>query len=85
MSLEGMMLNLKLQYFGHLMTQRVGYDWATELNWTELNICTIYRYVKFVTVIISIWHIIVRLLAKKKDSILILSCFQKQFTGNTKS
>ena len=85
MSLEGMMLNLKLQYFGHLMTQRVGHDWATELNWTELNICTIYSYVKFVTVIISIWHIIVRLLAKKKDSILILSCFQKQFTGNTKS
>ena len=84
-SLEGLMLKLKLQYFGHLMqrtdslektlmlgkvegrrrrgwqrmrwldgitdsmdmvwvdsgswwwTQRVRHDWATELNWTELN------------------------------------------------
>ena len=28
-SLEGMMLKLKLQYFGHLM-QRVGRDWGQE-------------------------------------------------------
>ena len=78
-SLEGMMLKLKLQYFGHLMrsvdslektlmlggiggrrrrgrqrmrwrwtgrpgvlrfmgSQKVGHDWATELNWTEQQI-----------------------------------------------
>ena len=100
-SLEGLMLKLKLQYFGHLMrrtdslektlllgkiegrrrkgqqrmrwldgithqwtwvwvdsgswwwtgrphvlqfmgSQRVGHDWATELNWTELNLSVIY-------------------------------------------
>ena len=35
-SLEGMMLKLKLQYFGHLM-QRVGHDWGTELNWILLE------------------------------------------------
>ena len=28
-SLEGLMLNLKLQYFGHLV-QRVGRDWGQE-------------------------------------------------------
>ena len=44
-SLEGLMLKLKLQYFGHLMQrtnsyqsmglQRVRQYWVTELNWTE--------------------------------------------------
>ena len=92
-SLEGMMLKLKLQYFGHLMwrvdslektlmlggtggrkrrgrqrmrwlnvirvnseswsrtgkpcvlqfMQRVGHDWAMEMNWTELNWTTLYK------------------------------------------
>ena len=42
-SLEGLMLKLKLQYFGHLMwrtdscqsmgSQRVRHDWMTNLNW----------------------------------------------------
>ena len=33
-SLEGLMLELKLQYFGHLMwrLQRVGHDWVTNTN-----------------------------------------------------
>ena len=92
-SLEGMMLKLKLQYFGHLMrrvdslektlmlggiggrrrrgrqrmrwrwtgrpgvlrfmgSQRVGHDWATELNWTYLMMtCDMEKKTKIYTTI----------------------------------
>ena len=112
-SLEGMMLKLKLQYFGHLMRRvdslentlmlggiggrrrrgrqrkkwldgitdsmdvslselqklvmdraccnswgrKVGHDWATELNWTELKYCHCYTYL---IVLLSIYiHLLI--------------------------